>query len=323
MLAILITATGGPEVLDVVELPTPSPGPGQVLIRNQAIGLNFVDTYMRSGLYPVSLPTVLGSEGAGVVEAVGSGVGALKPGDRVGYGVGGVGAYAEFHVIPADRAAKLPDGISTRTAAAAMLKGMTAEFLLRRCHPLTSGEVILVWAAAGGVGSILTQWAKALGATVIGCVGAPSKVDLAKSQGCDHVILYKDEDVAARVREITGGAGVRVSYDGVGKASFDASLKSLGRRGLLVSYGNASGPAPAIEPLALSRGGSLYLTRPTLYDYVTTAQEHDASAAALFDVIGSGAVKIEIGAEFPLRDARKAHEAIQSGETTGSTLLIP
>ena len=323
MLAIQIAATGGPEVLDIVDLPRPSPGPGQVLVRNEAIGLNFVDTYMRSGLYPVNLPTVLGSEGAGVIEAVGTGVSALKPGDRVGYGVGGVGAYAEFHAIPADRAAKLPDGISTRTAAAAMLKGMTAEFLLRRCHPLKSGEVILVWAAAGGVGLILTQWAKAIGATVIGCVGSPAKVDLASSHGCDHVILYKDEDVAARVREITGGAGVRVSYDGVGKASFDASLKSLGRRGMLVSYGNASGPAPAVEPLALSRGGSLYLTPPTLYDYVTTAEEHDASAAALFQVIASGAVKIEIGAEFPLRDARKAHKAIQSGETTGSTLLIP
>ncbi len=323
MLAIQIAATGGPEVLDIVDLPRPSPGPGQVLVRNEAIGLNFVDTYMRSGLYPVNLPTVLGSEGAGVIEAVGTGVSALKPGDRVGYGVGGVGAYAEFHAIPADRAAKLPDGISTRTAAAAMLKGMTAEFLLRRCHPLKSGEVILVWAAAGGVGLILTQWAKAIGATVIGCVGSPAKVDLARSHGCDHVILYKDEDVAARVREITGGAGVRVSYDGVGKASFDASLKSLGRRGMLVSYGNASGPAPAVEPLTLSRGGSLYLTRPTLYDYVTTAEEHDASAAALFQVIASGAVKIEIGAEFPLRDARKAHKAIQSGETTGSTLLIP
>ena len=323
MLAIQIAATGGPEVLDVVDLPRPSPGPGQVLVRNEAIGLNFVDTYMRSGLYPVNLPTVLGSEGAGVIEAVGPGVSTLNPGDRVGYGVGGVGAYAEFHVVPADRAARLPDGVSARTAAAAMLKGMTAEFLLRRCYALKSGEVILVWAAAGGVGLILSQWAKAIGATVIGCVGSPAKVDLARSHGCDHVILYKDEDVAARVRQITGGAGVRVSYDGVGKASFDASLKSLGRRGMLVSYGNASGPAPAVEPLALSRGGSLYLTRPTLYDYVTTAQEHDASAAALFEVIASGAVKIQIGAEFPLRDARKAHEAIQSGETTGSTLLIP
>ena len=323
MLAIQISQTGGPDVLEAIDLPTPSPGPGQVLIRNEAIGLNFVDTYMRSGLYPIPLPAVLGSEGAGVVEAVGPGVNRLKPGDRVGYGAGGTGAYAQFHLVPADRAAKLPDGISARTAAAAMLKGMTAEFLLRRCHAVQSGEAILIWAAAGGVGLILAQWAKALGATVIGCVGSPSKVELARSHGCDHVILYKDEDVPARVRELTGGAGVRVSYDGVGKASQEASLKSLGRRGMLVSYGNASGPAPAVEPLTLSRGGSLYLTRPTLYDYITTAQEHDESAAALFEVIGSGAVKIRIGAEFPLSDARKAHEAIQSGETVGSTLLIP
>ena len=323
MLAIQISRTGGPDVLEAVDLPTPSPGPGQVLIRNEAIGLNFVDTYMRSGLYPIPLPAVLGSEGAGVVEAVGSGVTRLKPGDRVGYGAGGTGAYAQFHLVPADRAARLPDGIGARTAAAAMLKGMTAEFLLRRCYPVRSGEAILVWAAAGGVGLILAQWAKALGATVIGCVGSPSKVELARSHGCDHVILYKDEDVPARVRELTGGAGVRVSYDGVGKASQAASLASLGRRGMLVSYGNASGPAPAVEPLTLSRGGSLYLTRPTLYDYITTAQEHDESAAALFEIIGSGAVKIRIGAEFPLRDARKAHEAIQSGETVGSTLLIP
>ena len=323
MLAIQISRTGGPDVLEAVDLPTPSPGPGQVLIRNEAIGLNFVDTYMRSGLYPIPLPAVLGSEGAGVVEAVGSGVTRLKPGDRVGYGAGGTGAYAQFHLVPADRAARLPDGIGARTAAAAMLKGMTAEFLLRRCYPVRSGEAILVWAAAGGVGLILAQWAKALGATVIGCVGSPSKVELARSHGCDHVILYKDEDVPARVRELTGGAGVGVSYDGVGKASQAASLASLGRRGMLVSYGNASGPAPAVEPLTLSRGGSLYLTRPTLYDYITTAQEHDESAAALFEIIGSGAVKIRIGAEFPLRDARKAHEAIQSGETVGSTLLIP
>ncbi len=323
MLAIQISRTGGPEVLEVIDIPKPSPGPGEILIRHEAIGLNFIDTYMRSGLYPLTLPAVLGSEGAGVVEAVGSGVTRFKTGDRAAYGVGSRGAYAEYHAVPADRAAKLPDTISTRTAAAVMLKGMTTEFLLRRCYPVSSGQAILVWAAAGGVGSLLTQWARSLGAMVIGCVGSPAKVEIARANGCDHVILYKTEDVAARVREITGGAGVRVSYDGVGKASFEASLKSLARRGTLVSYGNASGPAPAVEPLALSRGGSLYLTRPTLYDYVTTAEEHDDCAGALFQVLRSGAVKVEIGAEFPLRDARKAHEALQSGETTGSTLLIP
>ncbi len=323
MLAIQISKTGGPEVLEAVERPTPSPGPGEILIRHEAIGLNFVDTYMRSGLYPLTLPAVLGSEGAGVIEAVGEGVSRFKPGDRAAYGAGPTGAYAQYHVVRADRAALLPEGISTRTAAAVMLKGMTAEFLLRRCYPLKSGEIILAWAAAGGVGLILCQWAKAIGATVIGCVGSPDKAELARAHGCAHVILYKQEDVAARVRELTGGLGVRVSYDGVGKASLDASLKSLGRRGMLVTYGNASGPAPPVEPLALSRGGSLYLTRPTMFDYVTTAEEHDDSVSALFEVIRSGAVKVEIGREFPLRDARQAHEALQSGTTTGSILLIP
>ena len=323
MLAIQILRTGGPEVLEPVELPRPAPGPGQILIRHEAIGLNFVDTYMRSGLYPVTPPLVLGSEGAGVVEAVGEGVTRFRPGDRAAYGTGSLGAYAEYNVVPEDRAARLPEGIDPRTAAACMLKGMTAEYLLLRCFPVKAGDAILVWAASGGVGSILTQWAKSLGALVIGCVGAEDKAELARAQGCDHVILYKQEDVPARVRQITGGLGVRASYDGVGKASFEASLKSLGRRGVLVSYGNASGPAPAVEPLALMRGGSLYVTRPTMVDYVTTREEHDASTAALFAVIASGAVKIRIGAEFPLRDARKAHEALQAGVTTGSVLLIP
>jgi len=226
-------------------------------------------------------------------------------------------------VVPEGRAVKLPPDISPRTAAGAMLKGMTSEFLLRRCYSLRAGEPILVWAAAGGVGSILTQWAKAIGAVVIGCVGSPAKAALAQKQGCDHTILYKSEDVAARVRELTGGAGVRVSYDSVGKSSCEASIKSLGRRGLFVSFGNASGPAPAIEPLLLMRSGSLFLTRPTMFDYVTTTEELDASASAVFEVIRSGAVRIGIGGEFPLRDARKAHEALQSGETAGSQLLIP
>jgi NADPH2:quinone reductase len=323
MLAIQIKQTGGPEVLEAVDLPRPEPGPGEVLIRHEAIGLNFVDTYMRSGLYPLQLPATLGSEGAGVIEAVGQDVARFRPGDRVAHGSAGRGAYAEFQVLPADRVSKLPDGVSTRTAAAAMLKGMTAEMLLRRCYPLKAGETCLIWAASGGVGTILTQWAKAIGATVIGCVGSEAKADLAKSHGCDHVILYKSEDVAARVRELTGGDGVRVSYDGVGKASFEASLKSLGRRGMLVTYGNASGPVPPVEPLALSRGGSLFLTRPTLFDYVATPEELGASAAAVFEVIQSGAVKIEIGREYPLREVRRAHEDLQAGETIGSQLLIP
>ncbi len=323
MLAIQIQKTGGPEVLEVVDLPVPRPGPGEVLIRHEAIGLNFIDTYMRGGLYPVQLPSILGSEGAGVIEAVGEGVTRFKPGDRAAHGAAGRGAYAEYQVLPAGRVNRLPESIGARTAAAAMLKGMTAETLLRHVYPLKAGEPCLVWAASGGVGSILTQWAHSIGAVVIGCVGSEAKAELARSHGCDHVILYKSEDVAVRVREITGGQGVRVSYDGVGKASFEASLKSLGRRGMLVSFGNASGPAPAVEPLALSRGGSLFLTRPTLFDYVASTEELDASASAVFDVIASGAVKIEIGREYALRDVRKAHEDLQAGETFGSQVLIP
>jgi NADPH2:quinone reductase len=323
MLAIRFARTGGPEVLEAQDMPRPEPGPDQVLVRNEAVGVNFIDTYHRGGLYPVELPSGLGSEGAGVVEAVGPRVQGFAPGDRVAYAVGPLGAYAEFHTVAADRLLKLPDAISTRQAAAIMLKGMTAEFLLRRCYPLQPGEACLIWAASGGVGSILTQWAKAIGATVIACVGNDRKAAIARRHGADHVILYRTEDVAARVREITGGAGVRVSYDGVGKASFEPSLKSLGRRGMLVTFGNASGPVPAIEPLVLSRAGSLFLTRPTLFDYIATRAELEQSAAALFEAVGSGKVRVEIGEEFALKDARRAHERLQGGETTGSLLLIP
>jgi NADPH2:quinone reductase len=323
MLAIRIARTGGPEVLEVQDVPRPEPGPGQVLVRNEAIGVNFIDTYHRGGLYPVQLPSGLGSEGAGVVEQVGDGVEGLRPGDRVAYATGALGAYAQSYLAAADRLVRLPDAISTRQAAAIMLKGMTAEFLVRRCYPLKADEACLVWAASGGVGSILTQWAKAIGAVVIGCVGDERKAEIARRHGCDHVILYKSEDVAARVREITGGAGVRVSYDGVGKASFESSLKSLGRRGMLVTFGNASGPAPAVEPLVLSRAGSLFLTRPTLFDYIATRAELEDSAKAVFEVVTSGKVKVEFGGDFPLADARRAHEQLQSGQTTGSLMLIP
>lgn len=323
MLTIQATRAGGPEVLEAVDLPIPVPGPGEILIRQEAIGLNFIDTYQRSGLYPVRFPAVLGLEGAGIVEAIGEGVTRFVAGDRVAYGNGPLGGYSEFHVAPAGRAVKVPPRIDSRTAAAAMLKGMTAEFLLRRCYTVKKGETVLIHAAAGGVGMILTQWAKALGATVIGTAGSSEKAALARSHGADETILYRDEDVAARVRAITGGAGVRVVYDGVGAATFEGSLSSLGRRGMLVSYGNASGPAPAIEPLRLSRGGSLFLTRPTLFDYVVTTEELDESAGAVFEVIGSGAVKIEIGQTFPLSQARQAHQALEGRETTGSTLLIP
>ena len=323
MLAIQAGRTGGPDVLEAIDVAVPEPGPGQIRIRHEAIGLNFIDTYHRSGLYPVKMPAVLGQEGAGVVEAIGEGVTRFHVGDRAAYGTGPIGAYAQAHLVGQNRAVHLPDGVSTRVAAAAMLKGMTAEFLLRRCYPLRSGEAVLIHAAAGGVGGILTQWAKAIGAVVIGAVGSSDKAAVARGQGCDHVIEYRDEDVATRVKAITSGQGVRVVYDGVGAATFEASLASLGRRGTLVSFGNASGPAPTLEPARLARGGSLFLTRPTLFDYVATDQELDASAAALFHVIETGAVKIDIGQTFPLAEARRAHEALEARETTGQSLLIP
>ena len=322
MLAIELDATGGPEQFRLTERPTPAPGPGQVLIRHEAVGLNFIDVYHRTGLYPVKLPAVLGLEAAGAVEAVGEGVTRFAVGDRAAYG-SSPGAYAQFNVVAADRAVKLPAGVDTHTAAAAMLKGMTAEFLARRIWPLTRGDTVLVHAAAGGVGGILVQWLHHLGMNVIAAVGSEEKAAITKAHGADHVILYRDEDIAARVREVTGGAGVRVAYDSVGKDTFEASLKSLGRRGLLVSYGNASGPPPELAPGRLSQLGSLYLTRPTLFDYIATTAELDAAAAALFEVIRSGAVKIEIGQTFALKDVADAHRALEGRATTGATLLIP
>lgn len=322
MLAIQAREAGGPEVLEAVDIPVPMPGPGQILVRHEAVGLNFIDTYQRSGLYPVKFPAVLGQEAAGVVEAMGEGVTRFKLGDRVAY-AGATGAYSEAHVVAAARAVAVPQGVTAEVAAASLLKGMTAEFLVRRCFPVRPGQTILVHAAAGGVGTILVQWAKAIGATVIGTVGSQAKADLAKSFGCDHVILYSDEDVAARVRELTGGKGVPVAYDSVGKDTFEGTLASLARRGLFVSFGNASGPVPAFAPLRLSQGGSLFMTRPTMFDYTATTEELDDSAAALFAMIGSGKVKIEIGQRFPLAETRAAHEALQGRETTGATVLVP
>ena len=321
MLAIQALRTGGPEVLEAVDLPVPSPGPGQILVRHHAVGLNFIDTYHRSGLYPMTMPAVLGLEAAGVVEALGEGVTRFKAGDRVAYN-GTLGAYAEAAVVPADRAVKAPDGVTLETAAAALLKGMTAEFLVRRCHKVEPGQTVLVRAAAGGVGSILVQWAKALGATVIATVGSEAKAALARGHGADHVILSGEEDLAARVLEITGGRGVAAVYDGVGKDTFEASLKSLGRRGVLVTFGNASGPVPAFAPLELA-GKSLFITRPRLFDYIVTTEELDESATALFAVLASGAVKVEVGQTFPLAEARAAHEALEGRRTTGATLLVP
>ena len=322
MLAIQISRTGGPDVLETVDLPIPEPGPGQVRLRHEAIGINFIDTYHRTGLYPLKLPVTLGQEAAGVVDAVGEGVTNFKLGDRGAY-TGMFGGYAEYNVVPAARLLPLPKGVSAETAAGSLLKGMTAEFLLRRCRPVKAGDTILVHAAAGGVGAILCHWGKALGAHVIGAVGSEEKAALARQHGCEHVILYRSEDVAARVREITSGAGVPVVYDGVGAATFEASLSSLARRGMLVSFGNASGPAPAIEPGRLSRMGSLFLTRPTLLDYVAKPEELSESSAALFHVIETGAVKIDIGQRFALKDARKAHEALEARDTTGSSILVP
>jgi NADPH2:quinone reductase len=293
-----------------------------VLVRHEAIGLNFIDTYQRSGLYPMRYPAVLGQEAAGVVEAIGEGVASFRVGDRVVYSGQG-GAYAEFQAVPAARLLHLPDGVSFEVAAASLLKGMTTEFLLRRCYPLRAGQTILAHAVAGGVGTLMVQWAKAIGATVIGTVGSPAKAALARELGCDHVVLYRDEDVAARVREVTGGVGVPVAYDSVGKDTFEGTLASLARRGLFVSFGNASGPVPAFEPLRLSRAGSLFFTRPTMGDYTATRAELEESAGALFDMIAAGKLRIEIGQRFRLADARQAHEALQGRETIGATVLLP
>lgn len=314
---------GGAEVLNLVEVPVPTPGPDEILIRHAAVGLNFIDIYQRTGLYPLPLPSGLGKEAAGTVEAVGQGVTRFKVGDRVATATGPVGAYSQFHVLPETAAVAVPDDISLETAAAVMLKGMTAEFLINRAFHVKQGDEILLHAAAGGVGLILGQWAKSLGATVIGTVSSENKAELARAHGSDHAILYDREDVAAHVKEITEGRGVAVAYDSVGKNTFEASLASLKRRGTLVLFGNASGPVPPFDPLRLSRGGSLYVTRPTLFDYVATVEELDASAAALFAVIRSGAVKVEIGQTFPLANVREAHEALAGRKTTGSTLLVP
>jgi NADPH2:quinone reductase len=323
MKAIRFDAVGGPEVLRLAEVDKPELRAGQVLVRQQAIGVNFIDTYHRTGLYPLKLPSGLGMEGAGVVEAVGEGVTRFAVGDPIAFASGPIGAYAEFHVVAAERAVKPAAGINAQVAAASLLKGMTAEFLLRRLYPVQAGQTILVHAAVGGVGQILVQWAKALGAAVIATVGSQAKAEKARSLGADHVILYRDQDVAAEVRRITGGVGVPVAYDSVGAATFEGTLASLAKRGMFVSFGNASGPPPAIAPARLLQAGSVFLTRPTMGDYLLTTAELDESAAALFAVIGSGQVKIEIGQTFALADARKAHEALESRETVGASLLIP
>jgi NADPH2:quinone reductase len=321
--AIRVHATGGPEVLSWEEVPVGDPGPGEARVRHTAIGLNFIDTYHRSGLYKLPLPFTPGQEAAGIIEAVGPGVTDLEPGDRVAYGTGPVGAYSQVRVMEAARLVPLPAGIDDRTAAAMMLKGLTAQYLLRQTTSVQRGETIVFHAAAGGVGLIACQWAKHLGATVIGTVGSEEKARLARERGCDHVILYNQEDVAARVRELTGGRGVRVVFDGVGRATFAASLDCLAPRGLMVAFGNASGPVPPLDILSLSTKGSLYLTRPTLNHYAATKEALRAGAAELFEVVRSGAVRIEVPQSFPLAEAKAAHEALAARKTTGSTVLVP
>ena len=321
--AVRIHQTGGPEVLRYEEVPLGEPGPGEVRLRQTAIGLNFIDTYHRSGLYPLpELPAVLGREAAGVVEVVGEGVDDLHPGDRVAYAMI-AGSYAVARNAPADRLARLPDGIDERTAAAAMLKGLTAHYLLRRTYRVKSGDTILVHAAAGGVGLILTQWARSLGATVIGTVGTPEKAELARVHGCDHTVLYDREDLVARVREITDGDGVPVVYDSVGRATFERSLDCLAPLGLMVSFGNSSG---AVEPVALgplAAKGSLFLTRPTLATYIARRTDLEQNAAELFEVLGNGSVRIEIRQTYPLAEAERAHRDLESRRTSGSSLLLP
>jgi len=320
--AIRFSTTGGPDVLRLEEIELPAPGPGEIRLRQTAIAVNFIDTYHRSGLYPVKLPSGVGLEAVGIVEAIGAGVTEFSVGDRAGYCTGPIGAYAEATNLPAGRAVRIPDEISDDIAASILMKGMTSEYLLRRTYPVKAGDTILFHAAAGGVGQVACQWAKALGATVIGTVGSDAKVDLAKSFGCDHVIVSTRENIAARVMDITGGKGVPVSYDGVGKDSFDASIGSLSPRGFLVSFGNASGPVPPVSPAVLSPK-SLYLTRPGLFAYVGTTAELRMSAAALFEVVLSGKVKIASPAVYTLADAAKAHEDLQARRTTGSIILKP
>ena len=317
-----ISRTGGPEVLEWVDAPAPVAGPGEALVRHTAIGLNFIDTYQRSGLYKMTLPAVMGNEGVGVVEVVGDGVTVVKPGDRVAY-QGAIGAYAEVRTIAAEKLVVVPPGVDDRTAAAAFLKGVTAYYLLYRTFKVEKGAVILWHAAAGGVGQIGCQWAKALGATVIGTVGSDEKVALAKANGCDHVINYRTEDYVARVKEITGGAGVDVAYDSVGADTFPATLDCIRPTGMWVSFGNASGPVPPFAPLLLMQKGSLFATRPTTAHYFAKRADLETAAAALFKVIADGTVKVAIGQTFALKDAVEAHRALESRATTGATVLVP
>ncbi|NIM00435.1 MAG: NADPH:quinone reductase [Acidobacteria bacterium] len=320
--AIRIHETGGPEVLRWEEVDVAAPAANEVLLRQTAVGLNYIDTYHRTGLYPLELPTILGREAAGVVEAVGDAVDSLAVGDRVAYALE-PGAYCETRVIDAGRLVRLPDPIEDATAAAMVLKGLTAQYLLRSCYRVESGDTILIHAAAGGVGLIACQWAKALGATVIGTVGSTQKAELAAAHGCDHPILYKEQDFVERVRELTGGAGVKAVYDSVGRDTFDGSLDCLETRGTLVSFGQSSGPVEPFNIGVLAAKGSLSLTRPTLADFIATSSQLASSSSELFDLHISGALRIEIGRTYPLSDAAQAHRDLEARKTSGSTVLLP
>ena len=320
--AILIHETGGPEVLRWEDVEVGEPGPGQVKLKQTACGLNYIDIYVRSGLYPIAqFPAVLGMEAAGVVEAIGEGVDGLAVGDRVAYAMQ-IGAYAEQRLVDARHLVKIPDSIDDRTAAAMMLKGLTAHYLLFRSYPVKPGDTVLVYAAAGGVGLILCQWAKSLGVTVIGCVGSEEKAELARQHGCDHTILYRDEDIPTRVRELTDGEGVAAAYDSIGKATFEASLDSLRPFGVLVTYGNASGPVEPFNPGILAPKGSLYVTRPTLATHVSTRELLMEGANRLIDVVQNGVVSIPVNQTWALADCADAHRALEARQTTGTTVLL-
>jgi NADPH2:quinone reductase len=321
--AIRLHATGGPEVLRWEEVAVGDPGPGEARVRHTAVGVNYIDTYHRSGLYKVNLPTGLGTEAAGVVDAVGTGVDWVKPGDRVAYCGGPLGAYSEVRVMPADRLVVLPEGVSDRTAATLMLKGLTVQYLFRQTYKLNSGDTILFHAAAGGVGLIACQWARALGVTMIGTAGSDEKAALAKANGCTHTIVYTRENFVERVKALTGGKGVPVVYDAVGKDTFPASLDCLSPRGLWVSFGNSSGAIPGFDILLLSQKGSLYATRPTLFTYAAKREDLTAMAREMFDLVKAGKIVSEPRQTFALKDAAEAHRALESRRTTGATVLLP
>jgi NADPH2:quinone reductase len=318
-----IHEAGGPEVMRWEDVEIGEPGEGQARVRHTAVGVNFIDTYHRSGLYPLPLPSGIGSEAAGVVEAIGPGVTTVRPGDRVAYAGGPPGSYCEARVLPASILVPIPDGVSDQTAAAVMLKGMTSQYLIRRTYPVKPGETVLFHAAAGGVGLIACQWLQALGATVIGTVGSDEKAAVARAHGCAHVVVSTREDVAKRVREITGGAGVPVVYDSVGKDTFLASLDCLQPRGLLVSFGNSSGKVTPFDIGILSLKGSLYLTRPTLATYTATRADLEATASDVFDVIREGKVKVEVRHVYPLADAEQVHRDLEGRRTVGSIVMTP